>query len=90
MRPSDDDVEGLITEAEALPVAGWDASPIAGRWTHGHPPWEYRTLVSKQLASAASLLDLGTGGGEFLSSLAPLPHPAYATEGYPPNLPIAR
>lgn len=33
---------------------------------------------------------MGTGGGEFLSSLHPLPKRTYATEGYPPNVSIAR
>ena len=84
------DFEGLIAEAETLPVSGWDPTPIAGRWTTGAPPWDYRALVRRQLASAESLLDLGTGGGELLSSLAPLPHPTYATESYPPNLSLAR
>lgn len=37
-----------------------------------------------------SLLDLGTGGGELLASLAPLPPDTWATENYPPNMPIAR
>jgi hypothetical protein len=32
----------------------------------------------------------GTGGGEFLSSLQPLPKGTFATEGYPPNVPVAR
>lgn len=35
------------------------------------------------------MLDLGTGGGEFLASLAPLPDRCFATEGFRPNLPIA-
>ncbi len=35
------------------------------------------------------MVDLGTGGGEFLASLAPLPRVAYATESYPANLAIA-
>nr|WP_255604243.1 class I SAM-dependent methyltransferase [Oscillochloris sp. ZM17-4] len=33
---------------------------------------------------------MGTGGGEFLSRLAPLPPETWATEGYPPNLPVAQ
>jgi SAM-dependent methyltransferase len=33
---------------------------------------------------------MGTGGGELLASMNPLPHDTWATEGYPPNLPIAR
>jgi SAM-dependent methyltransferase len=84
------DFEKLIAEAEALPVSGWDASPVGGRWMTGAPPWDYRKIVRARLKAASSLLDLGTGGGELLSSFAPLPHPTYATEGYPPNLPIAR
>jgi SAM-dependent methyltransferase len=32
---------------------------------------------------------MGTGGGEFLASLSPHPPLTYATEGYPPNFPIA-
>jgi SAM-dependent methyltransferase len=82
--------EELIAEAVALPISGWDTSPIRGRWTTGAPPWDYRTIVRARLESAASVLDLGTGGGEFLSSMAPLPARTFATEGYPPNLPVAR
>jgi len=33
---------------------------------------------------------MGTGGGEFLASLAPLPMHTSATEAYPPNVEIAR
>jgi SAM-dependent methyltransferase len=36
------------------------------------------------------MLDLGTGGGEFLSSLASLPPETVATEAYGPNVRIAR
>jgi SAM-dependent methyltransferase len=36
------------------------------------------------------MLDMETGGGEFLSSLQPLPSRTCATEGYLPNVPIAR
>ncbi len=36
------------------------------------------------------MLDMGTGGGEFLSSLAPFPPYTCATEAYPPNVPIAK
>ncbi|HEY3890305.1 MAG TPA: class I SAM-dependent methyltransferase [Caulobacteraceae bacterium] len=35
-------------------------------------------------------MDLATGGGEVLSSLAPFPGRATAVEGYAPNLPLAR
>jgi len=46
--------------------------------------------VTKELPNVKSLLDLGTGGGELLSSLGPLPEQTYVTEGYPPNATLAR
>ncbi|MCL4316802.1 MAG: class I SAM-dependent methyltransferase [Candidatus Thermoplasmatota archaeon] len=36
------------------------------------------------------MVDLGTGGGELLSHLMPLPPFSCATEGYAPNVPVAR
>lgn len=36
------------------------------------------------------MLDQDTGGGELLASLAPLPARTWATENYPPNIPLAR
>lgn len=33
---------------------------------------------------------MGTGGGEYLSSIDPLPKNTYATECYKPNVPIAK
>lgn len=74
----------------ARPFAGWDFSALAGRMREEPTPWDYRVLVRAALPEAAALLDMGTGGGEFLSSLAPLPAQTCATEGYPPNLPLAR
>ena len=42
------------------------------------------------MMGATSMLDMGTGGGEFLSSLAPFELEVSATESYPPNIPIAK
>jgi SAM-dependent methyltransferase len=61
-----------------------------GRLDQAPLPWDERAMVRARLASAEALLDLGTGGGERLSALAPLPRDTVATEGYPPNLPVAR
>ena len=36
------------------------------------------------------MLDMGTGGGEFLSTLTPLPEITTATEGWEPNFPVAK
>jgi len=47
-------------------------------------------MVRERLPDVTPLLDMATGGGEFLSSLVPLPPRTVATEGYPPNLEVAR
>jgi SAM-dependent methyltransferase len=86
----EDDFERWVTEGDRAPISGWDASWLAGRWIHEGTPWDYRALVVDRMAAVPSMLDLGTGGGEFLASLAPLPSRTIATEGYPPNLPVAR
>jgi len=52
--------------------------------------WNYRNEVKFRIYGISSLLDMGTGGGEFLSSLSPLPANTCATEGYEPNIPVAR
>ena len=36
------------------------------------------------------MIDLDTGGGELFSSLGPFPTNTWATESYPPNIPVAR
>ncbi|MEV5891820.1 class I SAM-dependent methyltransferase [Nonomuraea fuscirosea] len=83
--------EALIHEALTTPFEGWDFSVFGDRVTYGGTlPWDYERLVRDHLARSSALLDLGTGGGEFLSCLAPLPPRTAATEGHPPNLPLAR
>lgn len=82
--------EELISEAEAWELKGWDFSSLADRWVESPLPWNYRARVLAHLRRSTSMLDMGTGGGEFLSSLKLLPSRACATEGYPPNVPIAR
>lgn len=84
------DFEQLVSEAEQAAFSGWDFSYLDGRWQEQEPAWDYRALVSSRLGQASALLDMGTGGGEFLASLAGLPDHTCATEGYPPNLPLAR
>ena len=82
--------ESLVSEAQAAAFAGWDFSWLNGRWIEGAIPWDYRERVRVHFADVRSLLDLGTGGGEMLASMAPLPADTWATENYPPNGPIAR
>ena len=75
---------------EAAPFSGWDFSYIAGRCHEEAPPWDYIALARERVAQASCLLDVQTGGGEVLASLAPFPRRAFAVEGYPPNVEVAR
>lgn len=80
----------LIAAAQSAHFAGWDFSFLNGRWSEDQPSWDYRELVERQLPTAHSLLDMGTGGGELLASLRGLPGHTCATEAYAPNVLIAR
>ncbi len=79
----------LLAEARH-PFTGWDFSYLDGRMRDEPTAWDYPRVVRTALDGCAALLDMGTGGGEFLASFAPLPALTAATEGYPPNLPVAR
>ncbi len=79
----------LIQEAQEAGFSGWNFNWLNGRMQQDEPPWEYANLVRKYFKSASSLLDMGTGGGEFLAALTPLPPDTHATESYLPNQTIA-
>jgi SAM-dependent methyltransferase len=81
--------EELVEEALAQQFSGWDFSWMQGRYFESVPYWNYRRLVLQRMQGISSMLDMGTGGGEFLASLPDLPEITFATEGYPPNIPIA-
>lgn len=69
---------------------GWDFSYLKGRWDDEHIPWDYEEILLSYLKSKHKLLDMGTGGGEFLLTLN---HPYYntaVTEAYPPNVAICK
>ncbi|WP_042678903.1 methyltransferase domain-containing protein [Anaerosalibacter massiliensis] len=71
---------------------GWDFSFLesTGRMQEFPLSWNYRNKVMIEIHEVSSLLDMGTGGGEFLSTLDPLPKYTCATEGYKPNILIAK
>ncbi|MFX1427977.1 MAG: class I SAM-dependent methyltransferase [Promethearchaeota archaeon] len=79
----------LISESEH-PFSGWDFSYIGDRVVNSPLTWSYTSIILPLVRSADSLLDMGTGGGEFLASLIPLPKYTSATELYEPNVPIAK
>jgi SAM-dependent methyltransferase len=81
----------LIADAQAYAFSGWDFSKLSNRWREDAlTRWDYRAIIQKHLHPVTSLLDMGTGGGEFLSSLKPRPARVIATECYAPNIPVAR
>jgi SAM-dependent methyltransferase len=90
MDAPDEKFENLISEARSWKMSGWDFSSLEGRWIEEPPPWDLRKIIIKDFSTSDTLLDLGTGGGEFLSSLVPLPRQVYCTEGHRPNVPVAR
>ena len=82
--------EELVAEGSAVPVEGWDFSWFDGRATEERPPWGYAHLLGERMAGAASALDVQTGGGEVLATVARRPALLVATESWPPNVALAR
>jgi SAM-dependent methyltransferase len=81
--------EDLVSEALTAPFSGWDFSWLGPGSTAGRLPWSYRGEVARRAALTDTLLDMGTGGGEWLSRLSPRPRRTVATEAWPPNAPVA-
>jgi SAM-dependent methyltransferase len=73
-------------------MEGWNFSSMtsSGRMANEPLPWSYGSLVVPQMDGIDAMLDMGTGGGELLCNLRPLPPTTHATEGWAPNIPIAR
>ena len=78
-------------EEETAHIHGWDFSHIAGRYMEEEDlPWDYRTVIREQLRPEMKLLDIDTGGGEFLLSLGHPHENTAATENYPPNVALCK
>jgi SAM-dependent methyltransferase len=88
------DFDDLIAEGEAVPVAGWDFSWFDGRATEERTSWGYSQRLGPLYSQAQAVLDIQTGGGEvFADALARAevrPSLIAATEGWEPNLELAR
>ena len=71
---------------------GWDFSFLSetGRTSSSVLSWSYGSMAIPLTRNTDCMLDMGTGGGEFLSLLYPLSANAFATEGYEPNVAIAK
>jgi hypothetical protein len=91
---SDAKFEYLVNQAleDVKSFKGWDFSFLtdSGRMKDAPIKWNYVDKVQSYLDGIDTLLDIGTGGGEKMSLLRPLPKLSYALEDYPPNVEAAK
>jgi len=80
----------LIDKALTKSFSGWDFAFVDERIVEAELSWKYQDLVKNRILSSRALLDMCTGGGEFLDQINELPKKTYATEGYAPNVAIAK
>lgn len=74
-------------EEDIAHIHGWDFSHVDGRCVEEEGmPWDYRTEILRYLKPEMRILDIDTGGGEFLLSLGHPHENTAATEAYPPNV----
>lgn len=76
---------------EKAHITGWDFSFIEGKYSEDTSfPWDYKETIKKHLFADAKLLDIDTGGGEFLKSLGHPYDKCSATENYHPNVELCK
>ena len=80
-----------LHEESIAHIHGWDFSHIDGRYAQAEDlPWNFRSVIEGYRKPEQKLLDLDTGGGEFLLSLGHPHENTAATEAYPPNVALCR
>ncbi len=80
-----------LQEESAAHIHGWDFSHIHGKYEEENDlPWDYRQIINHYLEADMKLLDIDTGGAEFLLSLNHPYRNLSATENYPPNVELCR
>lgn len=80
-------VDKWLHEERIAHIKGWDFSHIEGKFeAENDLPWDYREIVEKYIKPEAYLLDIDTGGGEFLLSLNHPYNRTSATENFAPNV----
>ncbi len=80
-----------LKEESIAHIKGWDFSHINDRYSEEDElPWDYRSVIGDYLKSGHRILDMDTGGGEFLLSLGHDPKLTAATEGYAPNVELCK
>ena len=84
-------IKYLKEEEKSAYIHGWDFSHIEGKYEEITDfSWNYKDAILRYLSPSMKMLDMDTGGGEFLLSLE---HPyknTAATENYPPNVQLCK
>ena len=84
-------IERWKAEERIAHIHGWDFSHIAGRYAEEDDlPWDYQETILRYLKPEMKILDIDTGGGEFLLALGHPHENTAATENYPPNVQLCR
>lgn len=80
-----------LEEEKVAHIHGWDFSHISERYKEENElPWHYRNIIKSYLKPESQLLDIDTGGGEFLLSLDHPYNKMSATEAYAPNVALCK
>jgi SAM-dependent methyltransferase len=82
--------ESWQAEESIARIKGWDFSHVNNKVKEDEMPWNYKQLIQRYIKENDKILDIDTGGGEFLLSLK---HPyelTSATEGFAPNVALCR
>ena len=84
-------LKNWLEEERVAHIHGWDFSHIQGKFDEENDlPWDYEMLVKYYLKPDHELLDMDTGGGEFLLSLKHPYEKTSATEAYGPNVQLCK
>lgn len=84
-------VNTWLQEEKIARIKGWDFSHINDRYTEETDlPWNYKQIIAKYINKDMKLLDMDTGGAEFLLTLHHPHHNTFATEGYKPNYDLCK
>ena len=84
-------LKNWLEEERVAHIHGWDFSHIEGKFDEEKDlPWDYELLVKHYLKPNHELLDMDTGGGEFLLSLKHPCEKTSATEAYGPNVQLCK
>ena len=80
------------TEEQNAKMKGWNFNHIEGRFYSGEDilPWDLSEIICRYNFPNCRILDIDTGGGEFLLSLGHSFSLTSATEGYPPNVVLCK